>query len=156
MRTLILLLLFAAVTFQVQAGFSPKTDIEVYNQGVELLLKLKFKKAEKKFREAIELNESLGEAHNNLAYCLRKQGAENYGEAMSHYNRAIELIPEAAEPYMYRGVLYVSMGRPEAALRDHMQLTVLGNEKLAAELKWVIENNREKDPEQFFGVFPEL
>ena len=117
------------------------------------MMDLKFKKAEKKFRAALDEDADFGEAHNNLAYVLRKQGEEHYGEAMAHYNRAIELLPEAPEPYMYRGVLFVSMGNEEAALKDHERLLELGSESLAGELEWVITNGAEKEPEQFFGVF---
>ncbi|NNC96353.1 MAG: tetratricopeptide repeat protein [Chitinophagales bacterium] len=138
------------------AGGSPKTDNEIYNEGVHLMMELKFSKAEKKFQKALKGSPDFAEAHNNLAYCLRKQGEKYYEEAMQHYNKAIELKPDAAEPYMYRGVLFVSMGNKEAALRDHATLIDLGADKLATELEWVITNSKEKEPEQFFGVFQKV
>ncbi|MGB5985447.1 MAG: tetratricopeptide repeat protein, partial [Desulfobacterales bacterium] len=91
--------------------------------------------------------------HNNLAYVLRKQGPDFFEEALKHYTRAIELKPDLAQPYMYRGVLFVQMGNKEAALQDHEKLLTL-DEKLAQELQYVIENGMEKEPEQFFGVSP--
>jgi tetratricopeptide (TPR) repeat protein len=126
-------------------------DVTIYNAGVALMMDKKFNKAEKQFRKSIALNERFAEAHNNLAYTLRKQGPEHYDEALKHYNRAIALKPGLNEPYMYRGVLYVQMSRKSLALEDHSILAAR-NSPLAEELQFVIENGREKEPEQFFGV----
>ena len=126
-------------------------DIKVYNKGVKLMLDKKFVKAEKQFREALEINERFAEAHNNLAYTLRKQGTDHFDEALMHYNRAIEINPNLPEPYMYRGVLYVQMGDKSLALKDHEKLLAMGS-PLAEELEYVVVNGREKEPEQFFGV----
>jgi tetratricopeptide (TPR) repeat protein len=103
------------------------------------------------FRRALDRNERFAEAHNNLAYSLRKQGPARYAEALKHYNRAIELNPNLAEPYMYRGVLHTQMGNRSLALKDHETLVGMKS-PLAAELEYVVENGREKTPEQFFGV----
>jgi len=130
-------------------------DIKYYNRGVDLLMAKEFSSAEKQFRKALKERRNFAEAHNNLAYVLRKQGPDRYDEAMDHYNRAVDLRPELAQPYMYRGVLYVQMGNTELALRDHKVLEKL-NPNLAGELEYVIENGREKEPEHFFGVTPEI
>jgi Flp pilus assembly protein TadD len=126
-------------------------DVKIYNKGVELMLEQKFAKAEKHFRKALERNERFAEAHNNLAYTLRKQGADHFDEALMHYHRAIELAPNLPEPYMYRGVLYVQMGNKSLALKDHEKLLAMGS-PLADELEYVAVSGREKEPEQFFGV----
>ena len=126
-------------------------DVKIYNKGVKLMLDKKFVKAEKQFRKALEINERFAEAHNNLAYTLRKQGADHFDEALVHYNRAIELNPNLPEPYMYRGVLYVQMENKSLALNDHEKLLAMGS-PLADELEYVVANGREKEPEQFFGV----
>lgn len=126
-------------------------DIEAYNYGVKLMLDKKFSKAEKQFRKALALNETFAEAHNNLAYTLRKQGPEYFEEALQHYNRSIELNPDLDEAYMYRGVLFVQMDNKNMALMDHKTL-VARKSPLASELHYVIENGREKEPEKFFGV----
>jgi tetratricopeptide (TPR) repeat protein len=57
-------------------------DVKIYNEGVALMMDKKFNKAEKQFRKSIALNERFAEAHNNLAYTLRKQGPEHYDEAL--------------------------------------------------------------------------
>ena len=148
--------LFLAVSLAAAAG-SPSIkstiseDIKAYNSGVALMMAKKFNQAEKQFRKALALNKRFAEAHNNLAYTLRKQGSEHYDEALQHYNRAIDLNPSLDEPYMYRGVLYVQMGNRALALDDHSTL-VARNSPLASELRFVVENGREKEPEQFFGV----
>ncbi|PMG86702.1 hypothetical protein BCU83_00220 [Vibrio breoganii] len=128
---------------------------KLYNQGVVLMKDKEFAKAEKKFRSAIKKNSKLAEAHNNLAYTLRKQGPENYKAALTHYNKAIYLDSKLPEPYMYRGVLYVQMGDKKRALEDHQTLVEMGS-PLAVELEYVVKNNREKAPEQFFGVSEKL
>ncbi|MGD9133935.1 MAG: tetratricopeptide repeat protein [Desulfobacterales bacterium] len=162
MKTIIFISIFIlfAVPNALAAGSAPSTpaiseDVKIYNKGVKLMLDKKFVKAEKQFRKALELNERFAEAHNNLAYTLRKQGPSHFDEALMHYNRAIELNPNLPEPYMYRGVLYVQMGNKSLALKDHEKLLAMGS-PLAEELKYVVENGREKEPEQFFGVSPEM
>ena len=134
---------------------SSKSAERLYNQGVKLMLDKKFSNAEKKFRSAIKKDTKLAEAHNNLAYTLRKQGPGNYTAALTHYNKAIYLDPKLPEPYMYRGVLYVQMGDKEKALKDHQTLVDMGS-PLAKELEYVVKNGREKTPEQFFGVSEKL
>ena len=124
--------------------------VEVYNKGVELMRKKKFRRAQKKFEKALAAKD-FAEAHNNLGYCLRKQGPDNYQVALKHYDRAIELDASLPEPRMYRGVLYVQMGRLDDARREHAALVDMGSE-LAGELQWVLDNGTEKEPEQFFGV----
>jgi tetratricopeptide (TPR) repeat protein len=126
-------------------------DIKFYNEGVKLMLDKNFEKAENQFREALERNERFAEAHNNLAYTLRKQGPDHYAEALKHYNRAIELKPNLPEPYMYRGVLHMQMGNKSLALKDHEKLVAMDS-PLASELEYVVVNGSEKEPEQFFGV----
>jgi len=126
-------------------------DIKYYNVGVEMMMAKQFNRAEKQFRKALATNERFAEAHNNLAYSLRKQGPDHFADALKHYNRAIELKPGLEEAYMYRGVLHTQMGNHTLALDDHSTL-VEKKSPLAAELQYVVDNGREKEPEQFFGV----
>ena len=130
---------------------SANKDIKYYNKGVNLMLDKKFMKAEKQFRKSLKQNETFAEAHNNLAYTLRKQGPAHFDEALRHYNRAIQLKPALPEPFMYRGVLHIQMGNRDLALKDHQTLVAM-NSKLASELEYVITSGSEKEPEQFFGV----
>jgi tetratricopeptide (TPR) repeat protein len=124
-------------------------SITVYNQGVELMLAKKFPEAQAKFEQAVKENPRFAEAHNNLGYTLRKQGAANYQKSLEHYNTAIELKPKLAEAYMYRGVLYTEMGRKVDAQADLATLQKL-NPKLAKELAEVIKTGKEED--RFYGL----
>jgi len=125
--------------------------IAAYNAGTAHLTAAEYEEAEADLKAALEKDAKLAEAHNNLAFVLRKQGPDRYKEAMKHYNRAIRLNRKLAEAYMYRGVLHVTMGNERDAEKDLKRLTKLSPD-LAEELKWVIENGKEKEPAQFFGV----
>ena len=125
--------------------------INLYNEGTEHLKKLEYAEAETDLRASLKKNKNLAEAHNNLAFALRKQGEENYKESLKHYNRALKIDKKLAEAYMYRGVLYTAMGNARKAQRDLKRLQKLSPE-LAEELEWVIEHGKEKEPDQRFGV----
>src|ERR1700693_933622 len=83
-------------------------SIAIYNQGVELMLAKRFPAATAKLDQAVKANPRFAEAHNNLGYSLRKQGASNYQKSLEHYNLAIELNPRLAEAFMHLRVLYTS------------------------------------------------
>jgi tetratricopeptide (TPR) repeat protein len=118
--------------------------IKAYNEGVDLMQAKQFAKAQAKFEQAVKLNPGFAEAHNNLAFTLRKGGSQNYQLSMDHYNKAIQLKPKLAEAYMYRGVLYAIMGRKAEAQAD---LTVLQklNPHYAKELEDYIKTGKEND-----------
>src|SRR5580700_6508150 len=128
-------------------------SITIYNQGVELMLAKRFPEAQAKFGQAIKENPRFAEAHNNLGYTLRKQGAANYQKSLEQYNTAIELKPKLAEAYMYRGVLYTEMGRKIDAQADLAALQKL-NPQLAKELAEVIKTGKEED--RFYGLSSKL
>ena len=163
MRTRLLHLFVAAVwmtsSLVITAAPSPSeprtprtpAHVQAFNRGTEHLLAMELGRAERQLRQALRRQEAFAEAHNNLAFVLRKQGEDHFAEALQHYNRAIELNAELAEAYMYRGVLYVHMGDAAAAEADREILEAL-NSSLAAELRWVIDHGHEKEPEHFFGV----
>ena len=103
-----------------------------------------FAKAQAKFGEAVKLNPGFAEAHNNLAFTLRKGGSQNYKLSMEHYDKAIQLKPKLAEAYMYRGVLYAIMGRKAEAQADLVVLQKL-NPHYAKELEDFIKTGKEND-----------
>ena len=158
-----LLMTFMAFAFSlphqpVFAGGSPEKEeepadpsIKHYNRGTRLLFSGRYGSAIKPLRKALAANARFAEAHNNLAFCLRKQGEDYYAEALKHYHKAVSLKAKLPEPYMYRGVLHVQMGNTDLANKDLATLKKL-DEDLAEELEWVIENGKEKEPDQFFGV----
>ncbi|MBI2516807.1 MAG: hypothetical protein HYV95_07810 [Opitutae bacterium] len=126
-------------------------ELSFYNDGVKMLFKKEWADAQKQFEAAVAINEKMPEAHNNLAYVLRKQGEQNYAASLAHYNRAIELKPKMQEAYMYRGALYFFMGRKDLAQTDYEALVKLRS-KLAPHLKKIFDTGKEEDPEQFYGV----
>jgi Tfp pilus assembly protein PilF len=151
----ILALIFITSAYAKGSGSSYSNSLNkqqrLYNQGVEFMLDKEFREAERKFRAALKRDKNWAEAHNNLAYTLRKQGSDNYSTALFHYNKAIALSPSLPEPYMYRGVLHVQMGNEKLAQQDLNTLRKM-NSSLVEELEYVIQEGREKSPEQFFGV----
>ena len=115
-----------------------------YNEGVSLMNAKKFAAAQVKFEEALKANPNLAEAHNNLAYCLRKQSPENFSSSLQHYNTALKLNPKLARAYEYRGVLYVEMGRKADAEKDLATLKQL-DPKLAVNLATAIKAGKDTD-----------
>lgn len=123
----------------------PKNDAEaVYNEGVAAMKSGDFSAAVEKFRAAVEAKPDFAEAHNNLAYSLRKHGADHFAEAKKHYDEAIELKPDLAQAYHYRGVLHALQGNEAEAKADHAKLVELDRE-LADELMKVIASGEEPD-----------
>jgi tetratricopeptide (TPR) repeat protein len=121
----------------VPKGGAHERAVTAYNAGVKLLLDKKYGEAQRKFEEALALDEQLAEAHNNLAFSLRMQSAANRDRALKHYDRALHLKPKLAQAYMYRGVLFTQMGDLDRARADHAQLLKL-DRALATKLERII------------------
>lgn len=115
-----------------------------YNEGVAMLAKRQFAQAQARFEAALSLDDTLAEAHNNLAYALRMQGRQNFRESLAHYDRALALKPGLAQAYMYRGALFVQQGDMDRARRDLDKLRTL-NSVLAAELERIVNGAVEGD-----------
>jgi tetratricopeptide (TPR) repeat protein len=115
-----------------------------YNEGVSLMNAKKYAAAQLKFEAALKLNPKMADAHNNLAYCLRKQSPENFASSLEHYNEALRLNPKLARAYEYRGVLFVEMGRKADAEKDLATLKQL-DPKLATALSTAIKAGKDTD-----------
>jgi tetratricopeptide (TPR) repeat protein len=118
--------------------------VSAYNEGIKLMRDKHYAAAQEKFEQALALNEALAEAHNNLAFSLRMQGTHNFERALTHYDRALELKPDLARAYMYRGVLFTQMGDLDRARADHAKLLTLDQE-LAAKLDSIIAGTGGRD-----------
>ena len=125
-------------------GTPRERSISTYNEGVRLMREKYYAAAQEKFEQALALDEALAEAHNNLAFSLRLQGRHNFALALQHYNRALELKPELAPDYMYRGVLFTHMGDLARARADHAKLLAL-DPALAARLASIIAGTGGRD-----------
>jgi tetratricopeptide (TPR) repeat protein len=134
-------------------GGSRAQATSAYNAGVKLMVSRNFAEAQAKFEEALALHEALPEAHNNLAFSLRMQGARNFERALKHYNRAVELEPRLARAYMYRGVLFAQMGDLARARVDHAHLLELDRE-LAEKLAAAIEEPAPRN--EYEGLSPQF
>jgi tetratricopeptide (TPR) repeat protein len=119
-----------------KGGAAPR-GVTAYNAGVKLMVEKRYAAAQQKFEEALAADERLAEAHNNLAFSLRMQGAVNRERALRHYDRALELKPQLAQAYMYRGVLFTQMGNLARARADHAKLLAL-DPQLAGKLERII------------------
>lgn len=122
----------------VPAGGPRARAIERYNDGVVHLLARRYADAQRLFEQALALDETIAEAHNNLAYVLRMQGRQHFAASLAHYNRAIALKPTLAQAYAYRGVLFALQGDLARARQDLQRLRTL-DARLAADLQRVIE-----------------
>lgn len=118
----------------VPKGGPHENAARAYNDGVKLMLDRRYAEAQRRFEEAIGLEESLAEAHNNLAFSLRMQGTANFDRSLREYRRALEINPRLAQAYMYRGVLHTQMGNKDLARADLETLRGLDRE-LAAKLE---------------------
>jgi tetratricopeptide (TPR) repeat protein len=116
--------------------------VAAYNEGVSLMKAKQFGRAEAKFEQAVKQDPGFAEAHNNLAFCLRKQGSQNFQKSLEHYNKAIALNPKLAVAYEYRGVLYMEMGRKADADKDLATLKKL-DPHLAGELESYMKTGKE-------------
>jgi tetratricopeptide (TPR) repeat protein len=121
----------------VPKGGARERAVTAYNDGVKLMVEKSYAAAQRKFEEALAADERLAEAHNNLAFSVRMQGRENFARAMRHYDRALELKPDLAQAYMYRGVLFTQLGDLVRARADHARLLTL-DPGLAAKLEAAI------------------
>jgi tetratricopeptide (TPR) repeat protein len=118
-------------------GTPRERAVRAYNEGVTLMRAKHYAAAQEQFEQALALEETLAEAHNNLAFSLRMQGTHHFERALHHYQRALELKPDLAQAYMYRGVLFTQMGDLTRARADHAKLLALDQE-LAARLARII------------------
>jgi tetratricopeptide (TPR) repeat protein len=128
----------------VPKGTPRERAIIEYNEGVQLMRDKHYTAAQEKFEQALGLEETLAEAHNNLAFSLRLQGSHNFKRALQHYDRALELKPDLARAYMYRGVLYTQLGDLARARADHAKLLALDQE-LAVKLERIIAGTSGRD-----------
>ena len=132
-------------------GGARERAVAAYNAGVKLMVDKRYAAAQQKFEEALTADEGLAEAHNNLAFSLRMQGALNRERALRHYDRALELKPDLARAYMYRGVLFTQMGDLARARADHARLLSL-DPRLAARLARIISGDGRDD---YDGLAPQ-
>jgi tetratricopeptide (TPR) repeat protein len=91
-------------------------DYSMIRAANELLKADDYDKAEKKCREALELNQNNAQAHYTLACCLEPKGMLE--EAASHLIEAVRLDPNYADAHYNLGQAMFRMGKPEEAIKQ--------------------------------------
>jgi tetratricopeptide (TPR) repeat protein len=124
------------------SGRGSSRAVKLYDRGVRAMTSKKFAEAQAWFAHALTENPRFAEAHIYLGYLLEMQGSQNYLMALEHYNRAIQLKPNLAVAYEYRGVLLVKMDRKSVAKKDLATLKTL-NPELAVELERAMKRGKE-------------
>ena len=90
------------------------TEIKtLLREGAELHLSGRVDEAEKKYREALSIDENNAVAHNNLGFLLAQTG--RFDEGIQAYSRALEINPEYATAYTNLGLTYLMMQRWDEA-----------------------------------------
>jgi tetratricopeptide (TPR) repeat protein len=135
-------------------GGAKSKAVSLYNEGVKVMLDKRYAEAQRLFEQALEQDEAIAEAHNNLAFSLRMQSRDNFARSMRHYERALEINPKLAQAYMYRGVLFTQLGDLARARADLETLKGLGNHDLAAKLERAIADSAVRDARD--GLAPQL
>ena len=128
---------------------------DLYNDGVKKMEKAKkqwqeaktdkdrakavksFEKAAETYAEALKFNPNYPEALNNLAFSLRVSG--RYGEAMAHYNRAIELRPDFMQAHEYRARAFLALDSVAQAQTEYQWLIDHKHQGEADTLKLAID-----------------
>jgi len=94
-----------------------------FNEGRALAERRDWAAAERKYREAIQLDPALPEPWNGLGYALRQQ--RRWNESVNAYLEALRLRPNYPQALEYLGHAYVEMGRLDAARAVHARLQPL-------------------------------
>jgi tetratricopeptide (TPR) repeat protein len=120
------------------------------------MLDKRYADAQRLFEQALDLDEGIAEAHNNLAFSLRMQSRDNFARSLKHYDRALAINPRLAQAYMYRGVLYSQMGDMKRARDDLERLQVLDKglaARLEAALAQAARDERDGIAAQLDGIY---
>ena len=86
-------------------------------KGLVAIEQSDLKRAEERFREALEHDLYYAPAHNNLGLVLLR--TEQYYEAAWEFDYAAKLAPGAAEPRQNLGLLYEHLGHVDRAIKEY-------------------------------------
>ena len=126
---LLLIILAGSLTGFAQAKTGPAAARQTFNEGTELLLEGKFKRAAKLFREAAEQDTALTAAYRFLGIAEEQLG--NFTEAAGAYQQVIDRDPYSSRLLYYQlGKVYYKMSRPDLALHYLLQFEALQEEDL--------------------------
>ena len=116
------------LTFRVTYAQSPTEDI--YNKGLEYAIQGEFQKAKEEFEKALRVDPFFRPAERNLETIkdvieqkitrettihlfkgISSGNKDQYDQAFSDFNKAIEINPKFAKAYFYRGINYYKKGQ---------------------------------------------
>jgi hypothetical protein len=94
-----------------------QAGLEVVNTALDAQARGDFAAAERLYRALLEADAHHGIGHNNLANLLRQSG--RLGEAVVHYQRALEGLPDSAPVHANLADTFETMGQYEAAESEY-------------------------------------
>jgi tetratricopeptide (TPR) repeat protein len=103
-----------------------------------------FAEAQKAFRDALQRDHRVADAHYGLAKILRQQ--KDYAGALRQLNEAQRLAPESASVHYMKGQVLLRLGRRQEAKEELAQATAL-NLNGPAGAKEELEMDGVKDPQ---------
>ncbi|UCE34111.1 MAG: TIGR04222 domain-containing membrane protein [Deltaproteobacteria bacterium] len=136
--TKIALSVLIVLLLAVGLSFAQNTAKKIWTEGVEYAAQGKFKEAKEEFEKALKVDPSHTRAKIFLEVIedVHEQKTKgktalhifkgtsfiikgDFNQAISHFNKAIELNPEYAIPYIYRGQVYGGRGLYSEAIADY-------------------------------------
>jgi tetratricopeptide (TPR) repeat protein len=91
---------------------SESPEVNLYDQGMELVRNERFEEARKLFATLVEKDRKDADALNMLAYTQRKTG--DLDAALANYKQALELRPKFPQAREYLGEAYLELALREA------------------------------------------
>jgi tetratricopeptide (TPR) repeat protein len=88
-----------------------------YRATSDAKAKREYEKAVDEFKEAIEYNPNMVEAHNNLGYCYRKLGLLD--QSLIHYHHALKIDSTYEQAREYLGETYLALDSLSLAVAQH-------------------------------------
>jgi tetratricopeptide (TPR) repeat protein len=95
---------------------SPYKAKYYYNRGLAYFELQQFSAARQDFERTLKLEGADADLYVKLGF-LKQQENDLHG-ALADYNKAIEFNPQFAQPYYYRGLIYLQVLLPEKACTD--------------------------------------
>jgi tetratricopeptide (TPR) repeat protein len=89
-------------------------SVDLYNEGIKLLSAGNAAAARQKFKEAIDLNPKLSQAHFNYGIAL--VDSRQYSDALTAFNKVIALQSNSPEAWLNKGICYERMGNLQLAV----------------------------------------
>ena len=104
-----------------------------YHRGVAYFELQRFSEARQDFERTLAMEGADADLYVKLGF-LKQQENDLHG-ALADYNKAIEFNPSFAQPYYYRGLIYLQVLLPEKACADLQEAVRLGHVQAVAKVQ---------------------